>query len=43
MDGGGFCMDGGGFFVVVVEEQWWQFFPLPDLDFVWMVIGCVCP
>ena len=32
MGGGEFCVGGGG-----------CFFPLPGLDFVWVLMGCVCP
>ena len=43
--GGRFCVNSGGLFVsgdgnramVIV------FIPLPDLDFVWVVVGCTCP
>ena len=38
-------------FVWMVDFLWWWwqwssgggFFPLPDLDFVWVVMGCACP
>ena len=29
--------------VVMATEQWGGFSTLPDLDFVWVVVGCACP